>query len=98
LDNFKEHQCLQKTGLDLYPINYDEFLGGIGKLRLAETLCTQVFKEPLPEIAYVQLWDLWKNYLVIGALPEAINCYRMHLGSLGSIPLPSFLKRDHQIP
>ncbi len=67
------------TFLDLYPMSYDEFLEGIGKLRLAEMLRTQVFQEPLPEIAHGQLWDLWKNYLVTGGLPEAVDCYRKHL-------------------
>ena len=67
------------TFLDLYPLNFDEFLEGIGKLRLTELLRTYNFQEPLPKIAHEQLWDLWKNYLIIGGLPEAVNIYREHL-------------------
>lgn len=70
------------TFLDLYPMSFDEFLEGIGKLRLAKTLREQVFIEPLPEIAHRQLWDLWKNYLITGGLPEAVNCYRENLANL----------------
>ena len=70
------------TFLDLYPMSFDEFLEGIGKLRLAETLRKQVFIEPLPEIAHGQLWDLWKNYLITGGLPEAVNCYRENQANL----------------
>jgi len=67
------------TFLDLYPLSFDEFLEGIGKLRLAELLRTHIFQESLPQIAHDQLWDLWKNYHITGGLPEAINIYREHL-------------------
>lgn len=67
------------TFLDLYPMSFDEFLEGIGKLRLAELLQTHVLREPLPQTAHEQLWELWKNYLVIGGLPEAVNSYREYL-------------------
>ncbi len=66
------------TFLDLYPLSFDEFLEGIGKLRLAKLLRTHVFKESLPQIAHDQLWDLWKNYLITGGLPEAVNIYHEH--------------------
>jgi len=64
------------TFLDLYPLSFDEFLEGIGKLRLAELLRAHVFRESLPQIAHEQLWNLWKNYLITGGLPEAVNIYR----------------------
>lgn len=67
------------TFLDLYPMSFDEFLEGIGRLRLAELLRTHTLFEPLPEIAHEKLWELWKSYLVIGGLPEAVNSYREHL-------------------
>jgi hypothetical protein len=31
---------------------------------------------PFPETAHDQLWELWKHYLVVGGLPEAVNRYR----------------------
>jgi len=67
------------TFLDLYPMSFDEFLAGTGKLRLAELLRIHVLREPLPQIAHDQLWDFWKNYLIIGGLPEAVNIYRERL-------------------
>lgn len=70
------------TFMDLYPLSFDEFLEGIGKLRLAETLRTHNLQEPLPQIAHDQLWDLWKNYLIFGGLPEAVNIYRERLENL----------------
>jgi predicted AAA+ superfamily ATPase len=67
------------TFLDLFPMNFNEFLTGIGKLRLAELLQTHFLQEPLPQIVHDQLWDLWKYYLIIGGLPEAVNIYRERL-------------------
>jgi predicted AAA+ superfamily ATPase len=32
--------------------------------------------QPFPEMAHEQLWGLWKHYLVVGGLPEAVNLYR----------------------
>lgn len=67
------------TILNLYPLSFDEFLGGVKKTRLAELLENEELQEPLPRIAHDQLWKLWKIYLVIGGLPEAINIYRKNL-------------------
>lgn len=63
------------TFLDLHPLSFEEFLEGIGKLRLAELLRTHDLGEPLPHVAHDQLWDLWKQYLVTGGLPEAVKSY-----------------------
>jgi len=67
------------TILNLYPLSFDEFLGGVKKTRLTELLENEELQEPLPRIAHDQLWELWKIYLVIGGLPEAINIYRKNL-------------------
>jgi hypothetical protein len=32
--------------------------------------------QPFPETAHEQLWGLWKQYLVVGGLPDAVNHYR----------------------
>ena len=67
------------TILNLYPLSFDEFLGGVKKTRLTELLENEELQESLPRIAHDQLWELWKIYLVIGGLPEAINIYRKNL-------------------
>ena len=64
------------TFLDLYPMSFNEFLTGIGKLRIAEFLRKHLLQEPLPQIVHDQLWDLWKYYLIIGGLPEVVKIYR----------------------
>lgn len=62
--------------LAMYPLSFDEFLDGIGKERLAELIRKHDLTQPVPEMAHEQLWELWKRYLIVGSLPEAVNHYR----------------------
>ncbi len=62
--------------LDMRPLSFDEFLDGAGKERLAELIRKHDLTQPLPETAHEQLWNMWKHYLVVGGLPEAVNHYR----------------------
>ena len=62
--------------LDMHPLAFDEFLDGAGKERLAELIRKHDLTQPFPETAHEQLWTLWKHYLVVGGLPEAVNHYR----------------------
>jgi predicted AAA+ superfamily ATPase len=62
--------------MDMYPLSFDEFLDGAGKERLAELIRGHDLTQPFPEMAHEQLWGLWKHYLVVGGLPEAVNIYR----------------------
>ena len=62
--------------LDMHPLSFDEFLDGVGKERLAELIRKHDLIQPIPETAHEQLWDMWKHYLVVGGLPEAVNNYR----------------------
>lgn len=62
--------------LNLWPMSFDEFLEGIGEAELATLLRTHVFSAPLPVSAHERFWNLWKNYLMVGGLPEAVQTYR----------------------
>jgi hypothetical protein len=62
--------------LDMYPLSFAEFLDGAGKERLAELIRKHDLTQPFPETAHEQLWGLWKHYLVVGGLPNAVNHYR----------------------
>src|SRR3989304_10192841 len=62
--------------LDMSPLSFDEFLEGVGKERLAEVIRKHDLTQPFPETAHEQLWELWKRYLVVGGLPDAVNHYR----------------------
>jgi len=68
--------------LDLRPMTFEEFLGGIGKTRFLSLLRSHDLTEPFPDIAHERLWELWKLYLVVGGLPEAVNVYRENKDNL----------------
>src|SRR4030065_69172 len=59
--------------LELYPLSFDHFLDGVGKERLAELIRKHDLTQPFPETAHEQLWGLWKHFLVVGGLPDAVN-------------------------
>jgi hypothetical protein len=62
--------------LDLWPMNFEEFLDGIGQGGFADLLRGMPLTEPVPEPVHDELWNLWRRYLVVGGLPEAVNLYR----------------------
>lgn len=62
--------------LDMYPLSFDEFLDGVGKERLVELIRGHDLTRALPDTAHEQLWNMWKHYLIVGGLPEAVNSYR----------------------
>ena len=61
----------------MYPIDFEEFLiaNGIGKLVL-ETMhkCFDELK-PLPDTLHNRILDLFKKYLIVGGLPEAVKTF-----------------------
>jgi uncharacterized protein len=65
----------QTAFLDLRPMNFEEFLQGIGEDRLHELTTRHDFSQPIPEAAHERLWELWKQYLVVGGLPEAVQIF-----------------------
>jgi predicted AAA+ superfamily ATPase len=63
------------TFLDLYPLNFEEFLDGIGQERLVELFRTHDVRTSLPEVGHDRLWEYWKRYCIVGGLPEVVKTY-----------------------
>jgi predicted AAA+ superfamily ATPase len=61
--------------LDLRPMSFEEFLQGLGEDSLYELITRHNFSRPLPASAHDRLWELWKQYLVVGGLPEAVQIF-----------------------
>lgn len=64
------------TLLDLFPMCFAEFLEALEKQSLVELLRSHVLHQPLPQAAHDRLWDMWKLYLIVGGLPEAVARFR----------------------
>jgi predicted AAA+ superfamily ATPase len=65
------------TFLEMWPMTFNEFLLGIGEKQLVECLEGFNGKDPFPDAAHDRLWNMWKTYLVVGGLPEAVNTYNL---------------------
>lgn len=65
------------TFLEMWPMTFNEFLLGIGEKQLVERLEGFNGKDPFPDAAHDRLWNMWKTYLVVGGLPEAVNTYNL---------------------
>jgi len=61
--------------LNLYPLNFFEFLSAQGEDRLRAYLEEQQHFEPLPKPFHEKLIELLKSYLYIGGMPEVVSNY-----------------------
>lgn len=64
----------------MYPLDFEEFLiaNGVGSLVL-ETMqnCFDENKS-LPDVLHAKILDLFKKYLIVGGLPDAVNTFVEH--------------------
>jgi predicted AAA+ superfamily ATPase len=61
------------TWLNIGPFNFREFLQALEQ----ENLLIEMLKKP-SEFLHIKLWQLWKEYLVVGGLPEVVMSYKKH--------------------
>ena len=63
--------------LHMYPMDFEEFLiaNGVNSLAIDEMRLKFEKLEPLDETTHNKVFDLFKKYLLIGGLPDAVNSY-----------------------
>ena len=61
----------------MYPLDFEEFLYANGMNELVITSMRKKFerKEALDETVHVKMMDLFRKYLLVGGLPDAVNVY-----------------------
>jgi len=64
--------------LDLYPMNFEEFLDNSGVNMLYEAFDDLLSKKRSPPIVHQKLWDVLKQYYVVGGMPKAVQTYIDH--------------------
>ena len=75
LNRFKSSFPVGKVRIEyMYPMNFEEFLIATGKELLKEKIeeCYNNM-QPMPEFAHEQAITLYKQYLCVGGMPEAVN-------------------------
>lgn len=61
--------------LPVYPMTFKEFLLALGDEKSLNIIDTLKSGDALSEVVHDHLWDLFKNYLVVGGLPEAVATF-----------------------
>jgi hypothetical protein len=59
----------------VYPLSFDEFLGGMGEDKLIALKKAATAKQPLALPFHPKLIDYFKKFLIIGGMPEAVAHY-----------------------
>lgn len=58
--------------LFMYPLSFDEFIRAQGFNSLLEAKRTASVDNPLPELLHEKLVDLFRTYIMVGGMPEAV--------------------------
>jgi predicted AAA+ superfamily ATPase len=61
--------------LRLYPLSFAEFVEARASAHVSHAHRAAIVGDPLPTTAHHTLWDLWREYLVTGGMPEVIAAY-----------------------
>lgn len=64
--------------MTLYPMSFLEYLAAMEENMLLKLIEEKKPSEPLPEVLHEKLTRLFKYYLFIGGMPEAVQNYIMH--------------------
>ena len=66
----------EEDRLELGPLDFEEFLWACNNTKLAEVIQESFDKlTPLPEGLHRKAERLWREYLLVGGMPQAINTY-----------------------
>lgn len=63
------------TNLYMKPMSFREFLGALGESVLISSLDNASPGEPVSDIAHERLLSLYKIYIIVGGMPEAVSRY-----------------------
>ena len=61
----------------MYPLDFEEFLlaCSVGDMAIEEMRQRYIRKEGLPDEMHLKILDLFKRYLLVGGLPDAVNIF-----------------------
>ncbi len=61
--------------LNLFPMNFEEFLMALADNHNLALIKTALHSDRQPQVAHHRLWELLKEYYVIGGMPQAVSAY-----------------------
>lgn len=63
--------------MDMFPLDFEEFMlaNSVGKPFIDEMRRKYIDGESLDDYAHNKIIDLWRKYLVVGGMPDAVNAF-----------------------
>ncbi|WP_241156064.1 ATP-binding protein [Adlercreutzia sp. ZJ154] len=66
----------EEDKVELWPFDFEEFLWARGDEQLAALIADAfVSKKPLPEALHKRAGQIWREYLLVGGMPQSVNSY-----------------------
>ncbi len=66
----------EEQHLNMYPMDFEEYLWANGETMLADFIRDSYEKlSPLPEAIHRKVMQLFKEYMVVGGMPQVVNAY-----------------------
>lgn len=61
----------------MYPMDFEEFIiaNGVGQLAISDMRTRFLERQSLPDSLHAKMLDLFKKYLIVGGLPDAVNTF-----------------------
>ena len=78
------------SSLYMTPFSFTEFLAALGKDILLSSLASASVDSPLSDVAHNELLEIYKVFLVVGGMPEAVSEY----AKTGSILQARYVQQD----
>ena len=61
--------------INLYPIDFEEFLMALDQKRLIDYISSQSLKNSISEAIHLKIWTYFKYYMITGGLPEIVMIF-----------------------
>lgn len=83
--------------ISLYPMSFLEFLTALDKHRLVEFLNAITTIENIPEPIHKQLLELFRIYMYVGGMPEAVDYYQKTNSLLGIREIQMAIIKNYEL-
>lgn len=77
LDNIRSIPVGYVTEVTMYPLDFEEFCWATGLQSTAFSMLSECVAShtPLPDYLHTRLFDLFRRYLLVGGMPDAVNAF-----------------------
>lgn len=69
----------EEEAIKMHPMDFEEFLWAMGEEPLGHAIAASFNEEkPLPDSLHRKAMRLWREYMLVGGLPQAVAAYSVH--------------------